>query len=334
MSAKTSKYPKSLAKAETTRRKGHEGNEIVTTDGQALALEKLTQAVFNLSGAYPYLFDTISYVATHHQEAIERQDNDKETHYRVRIPIEKFIDMALDEHTSLKSDLWAEMYKLMRSNQPKALPMGDGHTIVTTPIRMDLIMEDGTKGGAENLKNTRAEGARIKFVILEFYKPLWKSLLSGPKGQAWFLIPKALQAKLKTSIMAWKDDQEFSKYGVFGTVLNYRRLYLYLNLHDNSSGSYINYDGIDLAKACIPKNVKASKGKEYLDWYPTHQFMQKGLRLFHRMASNGMMEGVKLIPKSVWYSKPIKNFRVELQRNDYQAIPDFTSQIGSPELDL
>lgn len=325
---RTSKYPRTLANAEITHRRSHIENLILEDDGQtAVDQEKLKRAVFNLASALPYLFDVISYTVTHHRGAIERADDNKETHYRVRIPVDHFLDFALDGETDQKANLWSEMYRFMQKNPSKVLPLTRGHSIRTQPVRMDIIMENGKRGGMENLKN-QSGTQRIKMVVLEFYKPLWRSLFIGEYGREWFLIPKAFHAKLRRWIKMLHDDPEFKPYGDFGTVLNYRRLYMYLNLHDNSSAEMINYDGLELTEACIPKHVHHKNNAVYLDWYPVHQFFQKGLRLFRRMAAEGVMNGVKLAPWSVWYSKPLNQFQVKMIRDKFEEIPEFRSTVN------
>ena len=62
-------------------------------------IDELNKGAFELAGIYPYIFDVLCYVCTHAKDAIERKDNNLETHYRVKIPVDKFYDFALDGET-------------------------------------------------------------------------------------------------------------------------------------------------------------------------------------------------------------------------------------------
>ena len=177
-----------------------------------------------------------------------------------------------------------------------------------------------------NLKNLKEGGQEIKFVVIEFYKPLFYQLLRGKHGEAWFLLPKAFHAKMLKAINEYKDLPEFKRYGNLATSINYRKLYLYFNLHDNKRGDNLTYDALELSLHCLPENINEKNGKRYLDnWYKLHQFTQKGTRLFHKMAQDGLLEGVSIIPTSVYYEKPAKEIKIKLQRNT-KAIPEFIDE--------
>ena len=167
-------------------------------------------------------------------------------------------------------------------------------------------------------------------IILEEYKDQkdWQSVLKDEKGAAWFPFPVRFQAKLIDFIKRHKDDNEFKKYGTFGHASNYRKLYLYLNLHDNSKSDEINYNAIDLTLKTLPSNTQKTPAGEYFlrNWFTSHQFFQKALRLFYCMGKEGLLDGVKLIPTSVWYDKPIKELKVKINRGKTQ-LQAFTNKV-------
>lgn len=313
MTKNFSKYPKNLANAEIMPRNKQQENSILNIENEMLKakIAELDKGAFQLGGFYPFIFDTINFVCTHYKEFIQRQDNTRETHYRLNIPIEHFLSFALDG-SMYKKRLYDEMYRLIKSPVKKSLPLDKKHSILTDPIRIDLIYEDDTKYSM--LKNTT--GKKIKNVIIEFYKPLWNRLLKGKDGEAWFLAPKAFYAKMLDSIVKWKNLPEFTKYGRLAFPINFRRLFLYLNMHDNKKGNFLNIDAIDLVRSCLPSEIQKKNNQYYIrNWFKVHKFIQKGLKLLHKMAENGLMTSVSLIPQSLWYDKNLLQIRIKICRN-------------------
>ena len=325
------KYPKALGQAEITPRNKH--SDIVAAEDQdptiLLKTKELHSSMFELVGAYPYLFDVISYTCTHHLDQITRKNDQKETHYRVAIPYNKFLDMALDGYSGAGNTkrLKDELYKMIRKPLVKVLPFDKHHSIRTQPIRLDIVYDDDTQySQVKGLKNVTAK--HIKGIILEFYKPLWKSLFSGEYGVAWFLAPKAFNAKMHYAIEKYKTLPEFIAYGELAYAIDYRRLFLYLNMYDNKRGNYVNYDATALTRSCLPKNIQADRNGEYRlkNWFSSHQFVQKGLKLLNKMAQDKLMEGITIIPKTVFYSKPMKEIHVKYYRGKQKTIPDFVNE--------
>jgi len=324
---KTVKYPKTLVKAEISSRRQLKSTELVDEQQKIIEekISELNKGSFELAGVFPYIFDVLCYVCTHAKEAIERRGNNSETHFRVKIPTEAFYDFALDGELDQKHKLLKELLELHQNPKTKALPLNADLSISTQPIRIDLIHQNGRRITG-NLKNLQQGGQEIKFIIIEFYKPLFSQLLEGRHGKAWFILPKAFHAKMLKAIKQYKDLPEFKRYGNLATSINYRKLYLYFNLHDNKKGDYLTYDSVDLAEHCLPENISEKNGKAYLDnWFKLHQFTQKGTRLFHKMGQDGLLKGVEIIPTSIWYEKPAKEIRIKLKRNAIE-IPEFTDE--------
>jgi len=328
------KYSKALASTELFNH-----HDITNEQEKQLLLdnkiERLTNESFNLNGAYPYIIDLLNYVCTHHKDKIERQDRPQETHYRIAIPKAIFVDLILGEHKKQKPFLENEIYRLLSNKdengdpiKPKVLPLNMTEAIRTKPIRLDIIYEDKKKLRPDQLALKNITGEKVKGYVIEFYKPLWSNLLDNEKGSAWFPLPSIFHAKMVHFIKKNKNNPVFKKFGQFGNSSNYRKLYLYLSLHDNSKSDEISYDAIDLTKKTLPSNIQKLKGNKYglKNWFTTHQFLQKGIRLFYNMGEEGLLDGVKLIPTSVWYEKPMKNLRVKINRNA-NPLPPFENQV-------
>ncbi len=323
------KYPKNTARAETTPRHLHEDKEIIQIpknlkEGNGDLKEQIKQneiakATFELGGFYPFVFDALSHICTYYPGKVQRQTDKKETHYRVAIPIDRFIDFTLDGHTIHKKRLWQEMYKMTKQSNRKLLPYNETSSILTEPIRLDLFYSDGTKESEtkkiKNLKNIKQQGKSLVGVVIEFYKPLFHSLLEGNTGHSWFLLPKAFHAKMLTTIIEYKDKPEFKKYGIIAPSKGFRRLILYLNLKDNSTAAKISYNAIHLIEHCLPQEVRKRNNKtELKSWLKSYSFVKKGLALINKMAEIGHMDGVKLIPEGLEYEKPSKKFKVSINR--------------------
>jgi hypothetical protein len=323
-------YPRAVAKAETTSRRQHA--VIYEQSGEALPdykVHELTKAAFELAGAHPYVFDALAFVCTHYGESVERRERSTETHYRVRIPFTHFLDFALDGRLEYRNRLMAEIYELASAPKGKTLPFDANHSILTVPLRVELIHKDGRvvdPGTIRRLSNLNSEGVPIKMVTLEFYKPLFSSLFIGAYGRSWFPLPKAFHAKMLSEMDSCRALPEFKNAGIFAHPLQYRRLYLYMNLHDNGLGNTLNLDGAETLLSCYPSLVEGRGGENYVKWWPARLFIKKACSLFNRMADKGYMEGVKFIPTAIQYEKPLKQFRLSLQRGNYRGLPQFVDE--------
>lgn len=325
-------YPKGAAKAETTSRRQH--GDISNYDGTMLPKEKtlaLTRSFFELSGAHPYIFDTLAYVCTKYRQNIDRIDDEKETHFRVRIPFEHFLDFALDGRNQYKPRLMAEIYDLAMVQKGKVLPLDRDHSVLTVPLRVELFYEDGNKVDRDTIRHFQNLNGEwpVKGITIEFYKPLFASLFIGVHGESWFPLPKAFHAKMLEAMDKYRNRPEFKNAGITAFPIQYRKLYLYMNLHDNGIGEHLHLNAEDAMLSCYPtlvKTVKTATGDQhYIDWWPSRLFVRKGCNLFNRMADDGLMDGVKLVPTGIWYDKPLQELRVKVQRaKKYKEVPEFT----------
>lgn len=318
------KYPKNLALAETSTKR----YQLVLDD----RVKNMDKTAFELSGAFPYIFDALNYICTHCKAGIERINDITETHYRVRLPMHLFYDFALDKNMKYKKALLRELYKIIEKPPTKYLPLTKQESVLTAPIKIDLFYDDTTKIKNQNLKNLKAEGKEIKYIALEFYKPLWNRIFKGKYGEAWFYLPKAFHVKMLSTIEKYRDTKEFKRYGNLAKSTNYRALTLFINLHDNQKGVNLTLDAVNLAMSCLPGNTYERNYKVFLkNWYVLHQFIQKGIRLLHKMGEDGLMNGTNLIPTSVWYNKPMQEVKIGIHRNkiiseDKKGLPLFTDK--------
>jgi len=188
------RYPKAAAEAETTSRRQH-GEKItrdenslgiIARDPYAMSAEKmdnLTRAAFELAGAHPFVFDAIAFLCTHYPRLIDRKTDSTELHFKTTFPIDKFFDFALDGRTDFKPQLMTELYELARNPKGKMLPLDKNHSILTVPICVSIVREDGQLADLDAMRletlkqgNPNIKGL-AKAVIVEFYKPLFSGLL-------------------------------------------------------------------------------------------------------------------------------------------------------------
>jgi hypothetical protein len=294
-----SKYPRELAKAETTSRRQHNLEKVRADSKDTDLLTK--KGTFTFANAFPYIFDGLSFLCTNFAKAqwedskgrirnvIERQDNDSETHYRAIMKIDSFMKMALGDHTEYRQIFLQQLYHLAAHPEKKVLPFIEGYSILTEPVRIDLTLEDGTKlSEAEkkrlyNLKNRpKPEKGRIELIMIEFYKPLFESLFQrnnkGEIGKNYIQVPKALNAEIKATAEKLRETGFFCGTDIDAENIplyesDARAIFLYMAQHDNRQGEHITIDAIDFAESCFPGDVKYTyenvidekTGKEVID---------------------------------------------------------------------
>lgn len=319
----TVKYPRALAKTEITPRRQLLGTTLMDAERKLLdqRIEDLAKGMFELAGIYPYIFDALCFVCTHMKDTIERVDVATESHYRIKIPIGQLYDMALDGEYDQKHHLLRELLVLHRQPQIKAMWLRERYTISCAPIRVELVYKEGRRR-TRNLKNTTMEGREISFVIIEFFKPLFLTILMSDSGKAWFLSPKALHAKMIRTIRECRNSPTYDQYGHFLSAASYRRLFLFMNLHDNKQGGYLNFKALDLCMQCMPQNICVREDREYLkSHHRLQQFITQGVLLFLTMSQNGLMGGMNFIPIGTWYNKGDMTIRVTFNRSMQSSIP-------------
>lgn len=290
----TSKYPRALAKVETTSRRQHDLEKIkadskdLTPSAMYTLLQK--KGTFTFANAYPYIFDGLSFLCTNFATArwtdtkgrvrnvIERQDNETETHYRAILKVDSFMGMALNGHDEYRHNFLNQLYKLAAHPEKKVLPFMEGYKILTEPVRIDLTLEDGTKlseaekNRLHNLYDHSTQGERIsgrvELIMIEFYKPLFESLFQrnskGELGKNYIQVPKALNAEIKATAEALRQSGFFQGTDTPAEAVplyetDARAIFLYMAQHDNRKGEHITIDAIDFAESCFPGDVKITQ---------------------------------------------------------------------------
>lgn len=289
-------------------------------------IAELEKGLFELQGAFPYMFDAINYACTHNKDGIRRIGDNQETHYQMVLPVSVFYEYALDGLDQYKDALEHELHRVMFNNPSKMLPVNDTMSILTQPIRMSVLYDDNTKGIIQNIKKT--EGKTIKAFIIEFYKPLWASLLEDSQAKAWFLTPKSFYAKIKKTIEGREEEFLVDTRVPFPSAINILKLFIYLAMHDNRNpndmrDTKIEHNTIDLLQHCFPSCFTKKTDGSYVirNWQEARAFILAGLKVFNDMAKNELMNGIPLVPYGIEYNDT--NVRISIQRDTKKPISLF-----------
>ena len=298
--------PRALAKAITSpqlfHKERHENGveyykEVsYTQDGDMILNGKIrkekisiSRATCNFSGAYPYLFDVISYVCTHAKKAIIEADN----YYSVTIPYKKFLEFALDGCTGQIRYLQNELYRMDTAKRNKLIEIDEKTSLYAMPMvlaykagtRERALSEKGKRGAEQLGKEPHAE------IQIQFLKCLFQDVKEN--GNRYIDFPKAFFAKLKAIEKMFKKKFVFreldtglnrlvnknqlpelmQKYGIVTGITDMQpltgmisveviyKLLNYFRLCDNSGTMYKLKD-IEVLKHCAPQYIRTIKDKQ------------------------------------------------------------------------
>lgn len=313
-----------------------------------------TKGTFTLSNLYPYIFDTLAYVCTylHNKrftlsdgvhDVIERRNDVSETHFRTVLRFETFILNGLGKYAKdYKDDFKSQVFKFVGNPlKKKVIRLPNNRIYYTDPIRIDLISmaraeefglkeftaEEKNKEAAQLTNISRSPGSQIEFVAIEYFKPLFESLItpngSGTTGRCYFIIPEAFQAKIRHNVGLLKEKNIVDQLDSLDTIdmltaMEARRLFLYLNLHCNGMGNYINIDVVECARSCFRTCLKtAFNGNDYVSIKNHAKIIKKielAIYLYENMNKNGEMLGVKFLPvKLNQYKTNRQNFSIRVR---------------------
>jgi hypothetical protein len=244
----------------------------------------ISRATCNFSGAYPYLFDVISYVCFHARGALLETDN----YYSITLPYNFFLDFALDNCKGQLQYLQNELYRFDKARQSKIIAVNENTSIYAQPVILLYsagkrpLSEKGKRGAAQLKKQTH-----VKVEIL-FLKCLVHDIIQN--NNKYLDLPKAFFAKLKnvekifehklvyrepdTGFSRLVDKKGLKKQGsgldlsdakplisIVPAEVIYKALN-YIRLHDNSISPKIMLRGIDLLKHCTPQFIKTRSDKQ------------------------------------------------------------------------
>lgn len=233
---------------------------------------KIDRATCELAGAYPYLFNVISYMCTHAKEVVIDLDPNG-FYYSVSMTWEKFLDTALGDFIEQKHYLQKELMKLKEGAQAKIIPFNEHGSVYGQPVIVALFAGDG-----ESLKPQAKTGLKnigkkpVGTIQILFLKSLFRDSLNDTR---YFNEPKAFYAllhhmarEIKTSkkIIANTDaeiEAEAPEEISLDTYVSaYNRVWNYIMLHDtHKEKDAITLDVIDMLSHTAPQYVQEKRNK-------------------------------------------------------------------------
>jgi hypothetical protein len=285
-------FPRTAAEAVTTpvkihkdrHEKGVEYYSEITyiQDGEAIkngkiAREKIsiTRATCNLAGAYPFLFDVISYVCTHAKSAIQDVGN----YFSVTMPYEKFLEFALGYFTNQTQYLQNEIYKLTSKAQTKLIAIDEKTSILAQPVII-AIKKGEREVSAKGKRGSKQLGIETDMTIqILFLKALFYDTYNDTRylnyPKAWYASIVEAINRMKHTEFIFNNDIDIPAMPKITSKVNEEyppeitpnlmyKYIQYIKLHDNQVSEIQRIDQIDLIKHVLPEYIRTQNGKDYI----------------------------------------------------------------------
>jgi hypothetical protein len=236
-----------------------------------------------LLGVLPYLFSFGAYAFENFKEMVI--DMPKITHYQLGtvdepVPLETLYKYTIGD-TEQKAHFHAELYRLMREKKTYFLPTQNGGYLLDEPISIAIVTEKGVSSDAALFNNlvTKTDGgeyertprAKIKGVILRYYKPLFEGHFNGYKG-GFIKQPQRLYAIARR----YYDDMANEEVKNF-TPVKIVQLFYYIATHCNYRGAKITVDAPEMLKHVLPSALEGESIR--------HRNMEPILAAIHALES-------------------------------------------------
>jgi hypothetical protein len=285
----------------------------------------ISRATCNFAGAYPYLFDVISYACIHAKAYIE----DVYNYYSIIMTYDKFLDFALDGMNEQTEYLQNELFRMSgldragKDKTPyKIIAVDEKNSLFAQPVIISVgkgereLSEKGQRGAKQLGKETNGT------VQILFLKCLFKDLVET--DTRYINYPKAFFAKLRQTeslIQAilpaetsFPPETSFPQTGEpdAGTRVPaplkppsidagmLYKIFTYIKLHDNSESEMIRLKTIETLKHCAPELVQTVKGKDgseadYLkNAEASKRFMGELARAIKAMNQSGLFHDIDI----------------------------------------
>jgi hypothetical protein len=307
-----SKYPKVMAYAETGSprqvKKFREKADEKFYDLTEAERKQLKRSQFAFGSIYPYMFDGLSYIATHNKKLSEEYGRELitdagEFFYEINLPFYNFIHYCLLDWTGSGEYLRHELRRYVSGSKIdeykffRCIPVAKGKYLTTQPLKISFLhklQSEMTELEIQRLKQIgrlNEESKIVQNIVIHVVKPFLNPILHKDIGQGWFSIPSAFQAKIDYLL----DNNPRIEL----TSLFLRKYYMYLNILDSSSDKpYILVDAVDLWEHVSPSEVKLVDGKYkcIANWKEAKAKLKSVHRLFQGMKTSGVISGSKLYP--------------------------------------
>ncbi len=307
-----SKYPKVIAYTETSsprqvkrfRQKADEDFYDLTETER----KQLRRSQFAFGTIYPYTFDGLAYIATHHKELSKEYGREIITdagdyHFQIKLPFNGFIHYCLlnwiDSKKYFKEELrrYISGFKTDEHKFFRYIPISKGNYVLTQPLIIFFHCKDQAEMTSLEVQRLRQidrfnENSKIiQNIVIHVVKPFLNPILHKGVGHGWFSVPSALQAKIDTYLKLNSNIEL--------TSLFLRKYYLYLNSLDNSdnkSSMFVN--SIDLWEHISPSEMNLVNGKYKCikNWEKAKAKLKSAHKFFQGLKKFGVLSGSKLQP--------------------------------------
>jgi hypothetical protein len=238
---------------------------------------QISRATSELAGAYPFLFNVISFVLTHEEYQIGYEKMKTGFYDSITLPLGVFLDIALGKTEGVKDFLMSEMVKLEKNRPVKVVPFDEKTSVYGQPIVVTIGAEKS--GHVKNInRDKRDSKTRIQILFM-------KCFFRNEHGH--IQEPKAVYAKLveaqarRRKDLAKKEQLQLTADAPSSTALMkpapmedpyvqtsaINRVREYLFLHDNGKSDTIHYNVPGLLRHSQPQYIRQSGRSKGLIWH-------------------------------------------------------------------
>lgn len=321
------------------------------------SLDELKKAVFECSGAMPFLFDGISQLCTinpalpNGEMVIKRQDDKNETHYFARLKWETLVDMCTDNNPTVKDMFRHEFLSMFIKPPTTYVSLGNGKSVLTHPfIIQNIYYIDHTEMDQKDAEVCKRLGItkKISYVDIEFFKPLFYASIN-PNGNhtGYITKDKAFYTKTIQTVYDIKADAELTKkftrfynpktgeYVQKDLKIYYKFInYFLMHLSENEQTDHTTLDALEMLREVDPHQILLKDGKEYIrNKYDTKLFIDKACQLFNIMAEKGYCEYVQGVPTYCKYNQNDNKYIIYFQREKPRTnVKEYSSNFMEEEI--
>lgn len=237
---------------------------------------QISRATSELAGAYPFLFNVISFVLTHKEYQIGYEKMKTGFYDSITLPLGVFLDIALGKTEGVKDFLMSEMVKLEKNRPVKVVPFDERTSVYGQPIVVTIGTEKS--GHVKNInREKRDNNTRIQILFMKCFFRNEHGHIQEPKA----VYAKLVEAQAKHRKELQKRERPLLTGDAPSAALTQpapvedpytqisavNRVREYLFLHDNGKSDTIHYDVLELLRHSQPQYVRQSGRSKGLIWH-------------------------------------------------------------------
>jgi hypothetical protein len=280
--------------------------------------KQLKRSQFAFGTIYPYTFDGLSYIATHHKRLSKEYGRDivrsaGKYRYEIELPFSDFVHYCLLNWTNSKEYLKNELRRYakgLKNDEQKYfrhIPIDKGDYTTSHPLIIDFQTKPLSKMTELEIRRLRQIGRLsneieiVQNIVIFIIKPFLNSILHNTRGVGggWFSVPSAFQAKIDSTLNHYQKE-----FGLFNDLspMFLRKYFLYFNSLDSSvNNSYLTANAIDLWEHVSPSELLTNNGGKYTyvrNWKEAKKKLEIANKFFSEMRKQKLLIGAKAYPIS------------------------------------